>query len=164
MKKKILILCAFAALILATTQAFAYFTDFAKAVNPLDIGNVVTEITEDFPDPGNPGPGDVIYKRVAVRSTGESDCYVRAQVLFSDSQMEEVCSVQFNEADWALQNGWWYYRNILKSGEETPLLFDRITVSEDADAIRPFDVIVRQESHQAEGYGDCFEPWRDLYV
>ena len=164
MKKKILILSAFTALVIATTQAYAYFTDSENAVNLFDLGSVTTEITEDFPDPGSPGPGDVIYKRVAVRSVGESDCYVRAQVLFSDSQMEAVSSVNYNDTDWAYgEDGWWYYLQILKSGEETPLLFDSIKISEDAETVVPFDVIVRQESWQSEGYTDCFGPWRDEY-
>lgn len=164
MKKKILILSVFAALVIGTTQAFAYFTDMKQVVNPLDIGSVTTEIVEDFPDPGNPGPGDVICKRVAVRSTGKSDCYVRAQVLFSDSSMSDISTVNFNNSDWTSgEDGWWYYLNVLKSGEVTPMLFDAITISEDALDVQPFDVIVRQESHQAYGYTDCFEAWRDDY-
>lgn len=151
MRKILITAVILAGIILSANGAFALFADVENEKNRIDIGSVTTEITEEFEEPQDPAPGDVITKKVRIRSVGESDCLVRVQVLFSDSEAEKICSLNYNTADWEYSDGWWYYRSILHTGDSTEPLFTEASLSSDAEEIRAFDILVRQESRQAEG-------------
>ena len=156
MKKVLITAAVILGVVLCANGAFAYFTDSGDEQNPLDIGSVTTEIEEIFEDPGLPDPGDVITKEVRIRSTGESECLVRAQVLFSDSAMEEVCSLDYNTGAWEYRDGWWYYGTALRTGDCTEPLFTKVSVSADAKEVRAFDVFVRQESRASSDASDSW--------
>lgn len=151
MRKIMITAVILAGIIFSVNGAFALFADTEDENNVIDIGSVTTEIVEEYEDPGIPDPGDVIPKKVRIRSAGESDCLVRVQILFSDSEAERICSVDYNTADWEYTDGWWYYRSVLHTGDITEPLFTKVAVSSDAEEITAFDIIVRQESRQAEG-------------
>lgn len=150
MKKRWIAAACILTAVLSFQGASAYFTDAEVQNNQIDIGSVTTEILEEFPDPGEPVPGGRITKVVRVRSTGESDCVVRVQTLFSDSEVEKACTPDYNTEDWRYEGGWWYYRSVLHTGDVTEPLFTKVNVSAEAEAIKAFDIYVRQESRQAD--------------
>lgn len=163
MKRRYMILLAAAAAAVAagSGMAAAWLSDADAAENLLTPGGVNTSITENFEDPGIPSPGDVIEKTVAVTNNGPNACYVRAAAYFSESDMEELCEVDYNTGRWQYSGGWWYYRDILETGETTSPLFTAVKMSESAAAekIHAFDIYIVQESRQAEGYNSGFEAW-----
>lgn len=164
-RKRLLLLC-FAVLAAAAAggSVYAYLTDADTAVNNLTVGSVKTEITEEFPSPQTPVPGGRIIKKVAVENTGPNDCFVRVQLLFSDSDMFELCSVNYPSPEsWTYSDGWWYYGKALACGETTAPLIDGLTIAEEAAAedLSGFDIFVRQESVQTKGYEDAADAFKN---
>ena len=142
-------------------MAAAWLSDADAAENKLVPGGVNTSITEIFEDPGIPGPGDVIQKTAAITNNGPNACYVRAAAYFSESDMEELCEVDYDTARWQYSGGWWYYTGILETGETTSPLFTAVKVSETAKTgdIHAFDIYIVQESRQTDGNENCFAAW-----
>lgn len=128
----------------------AYIVDKATKKNSFTIGYVETKIEEDYTPPHKLKPGITFPKKVTVKNTGPNDCYVRMLVTFSNSQMENVCSIDYNKTDWRKdeQDGYWYYNSLLKSGETTKPLFTTVTISSDVeeDNLQDFDTNVYHES------------------
>ncbi len=141
----------------------AYFAGSDAKENAFSVGIVTTGISEEYVNPGTVFPGEVIPKTVRIRNTGDCPCYVRVQALFSDSAMENVCTVDYNRTDWAYSDadGWWYYRLALDPGGRTNPLFSVITIDAgaDADALSAFDIIIRQESRQSYGTSSWQQAW-----
>ncbi|MGF0052229.1 TasA family protein [Catenibacterium mitsuokai] len=132
----------------------AYFMDKATAKNSFTIGYVETKIEEDYTPPHELKPGITFTKKVTVKNTGSNDCYVRVLVTFSNSNMEHVCSIDYNNTDWKKndKDGYWYYKKLLKSGETTEPLFKTVTVSPNVDEnnLQDFDINVYHESSNTE--------------
>lgn len=128
----------------------AYFVDKVTAKNSFTIGYVETKIEEDYTPPKELKPGITFPKKVTVKNTGPNDCYVRMLVTFSNSQMENVCSIDYNKTDWKKNDhdGYWYYNSLLKSGETTKPLFEKVTVRSDVNPndLQDFDINVYHES------------------
>ncbi len=105
----------------------------------------------------------MITKDVKIRNTGKDDCYVRVLSLFSDSDMEKYCTVNYNTTDFTYNknDGYYYYKKVLKKGETTPSLFTTVTISKNIpqDEIRKFDIIVYQESYQSYGFDSYQAAW-----
>ena len=160
-KVQILLLAAVCACVIG--GSYAYFTDGDSAENEITVGGVTTEIVEEFPSP-DPTPGGSFTKKVQIRSNGPSDCYVRVQILFSDDEMENICTLDYDRANWTEESdGWWYYKDVLKEGELTTPLFTKVTISSGATAsdIHRFNIIVRQESRQSSGYENALAAFTD---
>ena len=64
--------------------------------------------------------------------------------------MGDVCSIDYNDADWTKNNqdGYWYYNSLLKSGETTKPLFTKVTIlpGVDENNLQDFDINVYHES------------------
>ena len=107
---------------------YAFLSDGDTANNRTTIGGVTTDIPEKFTPPDDIKPGDVITKDVKIRNTGKDDCYVRVRSLFSDSDMEKYCTVNYNTTDFTYNknDGYYYYKKVLKKGETTPSLFTTV--------------------------------------
>ena len=163
MKKRYLIFLSVAAAAAAagTGVAASWLSDADAAENKLTPGGVNTSITEEFEDPGIPDPGEVIEKSAAITNNGPNACYVRAAAYFSESDMEELCEVDYNTGSWQYSGGWWYYGDILEADETTAPLFTAVKVSDSAapEEIHAFDIYIVQESRQAEGNESCFAAW-----
>ena len=43
----------------------------------------------------------------------------------------DLITISFNEADWTLIDGWYYYKGTIKAGEKTEMLFDTVSFSKD---------------------------------
>ena len=142
---------------------YAFLSDGDTANNRTTICGVTTDIPEKFTPPDDIKPGDVITKDVKIRNTGKDDCYVRVRSLFSDSDMEKYCTVNYNTTDFTYNknDGYYYYKKVLKKGETTPSLFTTVTISKNIpqDEIRKFDIIVYQESYQSYGFDSYQAAW-----
>lgn len=137
MKKKKTVVLSAAALVLAggmtIHSAMAYFTTYASAEGgyTLSLGSK-TEIEENV---------EAMTKHIAIRNTGDADCYVRVKV-FCGEQFE----LQFSgeEGQWTQkEDGYWYYNEIVPAGAQTSELLAKIVVPEEYKD--NFDVIVIQE-------------------
>lgn len=142
---------------------YAFFSGEAFLRNSFTVGSVNTSIQEEFDPPEDITPGMSITKKVAVHNDGSSACYVRVKAVFSSDEMEQLCSVDWNDSDWIYDesDGYWYYPAVLESGDTTPDLFTTIKVNNDIDYAntQPFDIIVYQEAYQARPYSNYADAW-----
>lgn len=157
----------------------AYLTAFDQKENTVAAGCSTTGIEEEFPNP-TPVPIEEnpdFLKKVWVTNTssGEEgfqvDCYVRASLGYSDSVIgKAVVLKNLDKENWVYKNdGYYYYRHVLKEGESTSPLFTGFFIDstkvEDLlpDQIGEFKIQIYQESVQASGYSDFEEAW-DYYA
>lgn len=148
MKKPIIIgsVCAVTAAV-AAGSTLAYFTAQDTAVNTISTGNLNIAINEyqdsqcgeiPYTDPTTPVmPGDCISKKVRIENTGSGSAYIRAKIDIAfdgDDQQElstEPISLNIGD-DWTLaDDGYYYYKNIVDSGEETSNLFTTVYFDDD---------------------------------
>ncbi len=80
-------------------KAVSYYSDTETKVNHAVIGFNEIEIEEEFEEPEDIEPGDVINKTVKVKNTGNGDCYVRIKAVFSHSLTGDKCSIDWNTKD-----------------------------------------------------------------
>lgn len=167
-KKKGIIVAAVLSLLCIGGIA-AYLTTAAKITNTVTVGYNEVEIVEDFTPPIEMKPGVSFQKEVAVSNTGPVDCFVRVLSLFSRSDMEDLCDVNYNTQDWEYNetDQYWYYKHSLKTGETTEPLFDTVKIHDDASeaAIKAFDIIVYAESYQDSGeFSDYQAAWEHFQI
>ena len=167
-KKKGIIVAAVLSLLCIGGIA-AYLTTAAKITNTVTVGYNEVEIVEDFTPPIEMKPGISFQKEVAVSNTGPVDCFVRVLSLFSRSDMEDLCDVNYNTQDWEYNetDQYWYYKHSLKTGETTEPLFDTVKIHDDASeaAIKAFDIIVYAESYQDSGeFSDYQAAWEHFQI
>lgn len=86
-----------------------------------------TEIIEEYNPPASVFPGQYIDKVVNIKNTGDIQALVRVSLekYFEDESLDpEMIVLDINEDDWKYVNGYYYYKDILGSGETTksPLL------------------------------------------
>lgn len=169
LNKKSCILAAVIVGLLCIGGIAAYLTDAAMLKNTLTVGYNEIEIIEDFTPPAELKPGVSFQKEVSVSNTGPVDCFVRVLSLFSRSDMEDMCNVDYNTTDWAYNetDQYWYYKHSLKAGNTTTPLFTTIKVHDDAKeaAIKAFDIIVYAESYQDSGeFSNYQDAWDHFHA
>ena len=81
---------------------------------------------------------DSLQYLVSLIVNKESTDYIRVKVDkaidMADDASEpnlDLITISFNEADWTLKDGWYYYNGTIKAGEKTEMLFDTVTFSKD---------------------------------
>lgn len=132
----------------------AYFIGGDTRHNMFTAGFNDVEITEEFPDP-EPSPGEEIKKVVQFANTGDVPCYVRARLVFSNDQAEDISFLDLNREQWAEEeDGYFYYQKILPVKEQTEPLMTAVRVSEDAQIgeLEDWDLYVYVETAQSDGY------------
>ena len=168
----------------------AYYNDADNSVNTMTVGGSNVSIVENFDPPKEILPGTVITKEVSVVNMGPSECYVRVKAVFTTSDMEKYCTVDWNLYDaetnptgWIYdeEDNFWYYPVEMKDNDHTTNLFNTITVAthydfngdgvidEETEAIpesviESFDVLVYTEAYQSRGYDDYKDAWTDYAV
>lgn len=146
-------------------KTLSYYSDTETKVNHAVMGFNEIEIEEDFEEPEDIKPGDIINKKVSVKNTGNGDCYVRIKAVFSHSLTGEKCSVDWNTTEFTYnsEDGYWYYNKILPTGEITPALMTKITVSADiltgVEDMPEIKLIVYAESVQSKLFANADEAW-----
>ena len=155
-----IITCSF----LSFSAISAYLADGDSARNAVVVGGNNISIDEEF-NPEPIAPGAVILKKVRVCNEGPNSCYVRARVVFSDSQIGDYANVDWNLKDWIYNasDEYYYYPKAIHSGDFTSWLMTTINISDNIpkDKIQDVDVIVYAESYQSFGYLDYKEAWAD---
>lgn len=92
--------------------------------NHFTVGTLYHEIEEEF--------DGVLKKNVAVTNTGETDAFVRVMVIpqwldksgttILGLETTDTFEAEYNEEDWFLKEGFWYYRHLVTSGDATAVL------------------------------------------
>ncbi len=132
---------------ISVPSAMAYFTTYVKAEGGYEITlGSETEIEEKVKD---------MTKEISLTNTGETDCYVRVKV-FSGSQINMTYTSAVDDSGntyWTSnEDGYWYYKDILKVNRSTEILKAKIELSEDYKD--SFNVIVVQECTPVQYHED----------
>ena len=147
-KSLLLVACVVACLGMGrlSGHALAYLTDSNGAINKIKIGGIETTTSEHF-DPSDPFN---VIKEVAIRNTGDSKCFVRVRISWSNEQLKKYATEYINTTDWEYvsSENFYYYKGILQPGATTPTLLQRITVGRDIpyDLQEEYSINVYQES------------------
>ena len=144
MKKKLILLTALAAIILAAAGgSIAYFTVTGTAQNMITAGNVKMALHdgtgdgEAFPQEvlNTLMPGDAVDKIVYVENTGDNAFYTRIKLncsaQSSDGKALDAGNIAFNidTANWQLgADDWYYYRSAVDRGAQTTPLFTEVSL------------------------------------
>ena len=144
----------------------AYFTDADQKENLTTIGGNEIEITEEFDPPEELKPGITFNKYPCVRNTGTVPCYVRMFAEVNDSSVGQYTTFQFDNDKWTTkkEDGYYYYKNVLKVGETTEPLFTTVSISDSINdsKLKDFDIIIYAESVQSEGFSDYDAAWKSI--
>lgn len=121
--------------------------------NDFTVGENISSIEEKFDEYDAFKAGETYEKNVAVRNEGSVDCYVRVFAEVEDPIVSESLKIDFNDREWTEKqnDGYYYYRKVLRSGEVTEPLFTQITAAKDIDSFR---MICYSETVQSEGSSD----------
>lgn len=150
----------------------AYFSYFDIADNVFRVGRNVIQIEEDYEPPKELTVGENLFrKRVQVKNTGSTACFVRVFADFSDYAVKKYSFIspdglayypameyeQYLPEPWiyisqeedGLLGGFYYYAQPLEKGTTTRPLFEKVKCSfQNAEEIREFDILVSAESVQ----------------
>ncbi len=150
MKRKIFIV----ALLVICLSVFAYgtiayYTAESTSHNVITSGNVDIELLEwadtnkriPFPENGVSGvmPGTAVTKIVEIENTGGNAAYVRIKVTKTIDLMAGIAGevnpalvgIDFNNTNWTLQDGFYYYNTALEPGATTEPLFTSVSFDRD---------------------------------
>ena len=150
----------------------SYLTDSESVVNPVRPGCNETTITEDFPEspPKNPESGPVYNKTVTINAPKSSgynvDCYVRARILYSNSDLGDAVILSGMDSSWVhASDGWYYYTKKLSEGGTTAPLFTKVQFDpskltrDTRKYAEDFSISIYEESVQAGSSPDYKNAW-----
>lgn len=154
-------------------MTLAYFTDNGEVDNTLSIGQIDTEIIEDFEAPKNLIDTEQVKKIVRIRNNGPNPAYVRVFCEFSDSRVDAnfdtengFATIDYNptsfideegneataEGLWTEPDtdGWRYYTVPLLPGDISDPVMTKVSIKEGAQESQlvDFEIIVVHESIQ----------------
>ena len=184
MKKKIvafmLVISMLAIALIGGT--LAYFTDTDAKNNTFTVGNVDITLTEpEWDAEGSKEaedvyPGEPLAKDPTVTNEGANPCFVRIKVEGLDQFAADfngaMITYRTNYVEGALGEGWvlhtdgyFYYTEVLASGESTTALFDQVVIpfalTNDAEAQ---DIVVTAYAAQAQGAKPSFSAVQTMTV
>lgn len=135
------------------TGISAYLTSWDGAQNTMTVGHSAIDVLEEFIPPDKLEPGAVIPKKVNIENTGETPCAVRVSAEFSRSDMEALAELDIDWKYWEKRSdGYYYYKEILDTGDITHTLFNTVTIDGEAEKsqLNSFEIMVYAESVNAE--------------
>lgn len=162
-----------------TGASMAYLISHKKIINTIQVGENTILITEEFEPPKNQTVGENKFvKRVQIKNTDQTDCFVRVFMEFSDSDIKKLAKISPDGKNWyeaeqysslkangpenwiyisekedELLGGFYYYKTPLKAGEKTSLLMDQIMVTYSSPSqLQDFEVVVVADSVQTAIY------------
>ncbi len=164
-------------MLLCVGGTMSYFSDFDQARNHVAVGRNTTEIYEEFPDPPDPGEEEKpeYKKTVWVGNTSPSengfnvDCYVRVSLSYSNYDIGRAVTLLGLDTDnWVYhkEDGYYYYRKVLKEGESTSPLFTGFQIDRNKveklylDTIDDFQINLYEESVEASDFQDYQSAWK----
>lgn len=143
-----------------TSLVYAYLIDRKETVNQIKAVGNNTHIEEEFDPPKDPGPGQVIKKKPCIVNDSTIPVYVRVKVTFSDGAAQAQCDPLLINGNWKKgENEYYYYQKKVLPGEKTETIFDNIVIKNTVkkEELIPFDILVYEESVQAEGFSTAEE-------
>lgn len=163
-KNKPIVFAVIVALILVVscTGILAYMTATDERDNEWRIGYVDVIPEEDYKPISELTPGASFTKDVKATNQGACNAYVRIKVVFSNKDMEDLCTLDYNITDFTLgDDGYWYYTEVLETFNSTPSLFTTVTLSSSAsqDDFEDFDIQIYVEGYQADEFDTYEEAW-----
>lgn len=163
-KTHIIIIAALICNVTAAGCVAAYLISADTALNSFGTGYAETEIIENFDPPPVLVPGVSFEKNVKVKNTGKCPVYVRVQAVFTDGDMEKLCEVDWNTADYEYKDGYYFYKKPLDVDDMTEPLFTSVTLSEHATAeqIKNFEILIYTEAYQSAGSDSYAEAWNNF--
>lgn len=144
---------------------YAYLIDQKKEVNQVKIAENRTHIEEEFDPPADPQPGQVITKKPCIVNDSDIPVYVRVLVEFSSSSARDQLEPLSINASWKQgEDGYFYYQDKVLPRKRTETLFDNIVIknTEKKEELVPFDILVYEESIQAEGFLSAEEAFVEM--
>ena len=164
--KKILVMLLIALLgvaYIAAGATYAYLNATASKGNEFTIGENEVELKEDFTPPSDIGPGDKIKKKVWIENVGNTNTYVRAKILFSDSDMENNCEPLVLGDNWVYNenDNYYYYTEKIAPGSKTSNLIEYVKIKSriEDNEVKSFDVTVYVESKTSEEVNNYQAAW-----
>ncbi|OEG12522.1 hypothetical protein BCR25_06970 [Enterococcus termitis] len=161
-------------------QTYAALTGQDSKENNFKIADFKTSIEEDF-QPSKKFEADIDYKKIVrVKNDGEDLAFVRVlvspvittkdtmtnQTILLPATMNgsaPVLSIDFNDVDWIDgQDGFYYYKQALKTGEKTSSLFEKVRMNSQSidtnytGAILTFELKVESVNTTAYAYRDAW--------
>ena len=172
-KKNIIVVFALSLICIGIGSTMAYLSDADKVENSFKIGTNKIEIVEDFEPPAKLEPNIEFKKDVSIKNVGSGDTFVRIKAVFTDSDMEKYCTVDFNSSEdkndksvdywYNTEDGYYYYKENLKIGDSSPSLFTKVALGNiPVEEIKDFDILVYVESYQSAGFDNYNDAW-DYY-
>lgn len=139
-KSKLLLIALAAILATALTQpTLAYYTTIGKATNVVTSGGIQLQIhekTADGSDFSAEGvyviPGDIVSKQVSVENICNHPFYLRVKLVSSTTNEaltpDDCFKMDIDTQNWTYMDGYYYYNNVLESGQTTPALFTQVEI------------------------------------
>lgn len=145
----------------------AYFLDADQEINSFKIDKNEIIIEEEFQTPQK---GEKTVKRPMALNVGETECYVRARIILSDSRAKDYINYYCNDtkgfdtSKWKEStDGWLYYADTLKVSEKTVPVFTHIQLLDSMpDIFMGCSIDVIFESVQSEGFKNAQEAFGAL--
>ncbi len=139
-KRRLLAISIVAVLFTFLSQGtVAFYSTVGTATNVVTSGEAKMQIVEKgygdtaFPKEGvYVIPGDIVTKRVSVKSLCEAPFYLRVKIVYginsTELSYEDCFKLDINEESWIYSDGWYYYDGVVAPGEETPVVFSKVEI------------------------------------
>lgn len=160
---KVFIISLCLVLVASVIGVGAYLMDSEAADNAFTIGANEIRLIENFIPPKELKPGIEFEKLVRVQNTGSTTSWIRVMAVFTNSDMGDWCTIDWNDTDWVYDetDGYWYHKNPVEPNGYTANLFTKVKLSDDIPEviIKDFDIIVYAESYSTGGVSDYESAW-----
>lgn len=130
-------------------STYAFYHQETELTNTFTVGEITTKIIEKFDKDGNKAP--------RVENTDVTDCIVRMRYDISPNNAP-ITIGEINEKWEYYNDGFYYYKDVLKAGKTTEPLFENYTITNASQYVKDygsnFQIILYQEAVQAEMVDD----------
>lgn len=120
-----------------TQGTLAYYSTIGRATNVVTSGDIKMEIIEKgYGDTEYPAegmyviPGDIVTKKVSVKSLCDHPFYLRVKIVYgidsTELPAEECFKLNIDEENWQYHYGWYYYKGIVEPEQTTPNVFSKV--------------------------------------
>lgn len=144
---------------------------FETGIVDIDLSEYCIDGGKEMPLPVNPilMPGDSLSQVSRIKNYG-NDCYVRAKIAFRDTTEFTIENIVGISEDWILaEDGYYYYKNILPTGEEVNI-FSGVNIPKDLPQYNEgaeFFLDVSVDAIQSKNFEPDFSlamPWGSVQI
>lgn len=120
-------------------EALIYYTTLGNSANVITSGEIKMQIVEkgygdvEYHQEGiYVMPGDIVTKRLSIRSLCDHPFYLRVKIVYGinseELSAEDCFKLNIDESIWLYHDGWYYYNGIVEAGQETPNVFSQVEI------------------------------------